>query len=68
MNKTQQPEILSEVPNYYQDFPEQDRLKHGPSQLEFARIQEVIWRYPDPPAVIHDVGGVASAYSLWLIR
>jgi len=69
MNKTQQPKILLEVANYYQEFPEEDRLKHRPSQLESARTQEVILRYlPDPPAVILDVGGVASAYSLWLTR
>ena len=67
VNKTQQPKIPSEVANYYQEFPEEDRLKHGPSQLEFSRTQEVILRYlPDPPVVILDVGGVAGAYSLWL--
>ena len=69
MNKTQQPKIPSEVANYYKEFPEEDRLKHGPSQLEFSRTQEVILRYlPDPPEVILDVGAAAGAYSLWLAR
>jgi len=57
------PEILA----YYQRSAEHKRLQSGPSQLEFARTQEVIGRWLDrSPAVILDVGGGPGAYALWL--
>jgi len=57
------PEILA----YYQRASETTRLQSGPSQLEFARTQEVIGRWLDrSPAVILDVGGGPGAYALWL--
>jgi len=57
------PEILA----YYQRATETTRVQSGPSQLEFARTQEVIGRWLDrSPAVILDVGGGPGAYALWL--
>jgi ubiquinone/menaquinone biosynthesis C-methylase UbiE len=57
------PEILA----YYQQAAESTRLQSGPSQLEFARTQEVIGRWlGSRPSVILDVGGGPGAYSAWL--
>src|SRR5262245_35550476 len=60
-------ELSPEIRRYYEEAPEADRLRTGPSQLEFARTQEMVAeRLPPPPAIVLDVGGGAGAYALWL--
>ena len=60
-------ELSPEIRRYYEEAPEAERLRTGPSQLEFARTQELIAeRLPPSPATILDVGGGAGAYALWL--
>jgi SAM-dependent methyltransferase len=55
------------IADYYDRWPEEDRLQLGPFQLEEARTQELIQRFaPPPPATVVDVGGAAGAYALWL--
>jgi SAM-dependent methyltransferase len=55
------------VADYYERFPEENRLAEGPFQLEEARTRELIRRFaPPPPATVLDVGGAAGAYALWL--
>jgi ubiquinone/menaquinone biosynthesis C-methylase UbiE len=67
MNEAPPPTFPKEISRYYQEVAEEGRLAAGPSQLEFARTQEVVLRYlPPPPARILDVGGAAGAYALWL--
>jgi ubiquinone/menaquinone biosynthesis C-methylase UbiE len=67
MNEAPRPKFPEEITRYYQEVAEEGRLAAGPSQLEFARTQEVVLRYlPPPPATILDVGGAAGAYALWL--
>ena len=67
MNEAPRPEFPKEITRYYEEVAEEGRLATGPSQLEFARTQEVILRHlPPPPATILDVGGAAGAYALWL--
>jgi ubiquinone/menaquinone biosynthesis C-methylase UbiE len=56
-----------EVLDYYDSFPEEVRLEHGPYRLEFERTKEILARVlPSAPAVVVDVGGAAGAYSFWL--
>ena len=60
-------ELNPEIRNYYEEAPEADRLRTGPSQLEFERTRELITeRLPKPPATILDVGGGPGTYALWL--
>jgi ubiquinone/menaquinone biosynthesis C-methylase UbiE len=55
------------IAEYYDRWPEEDRLGLGPFQLEEARTRELIQRFaPPPPATVIDVGGAAGAYALWL--
>src|SRR4051794_25661353 len=64
-----QPLPLSEIPVYYNQGREANRLLQGSGQLEFARTQDLLTRYlPKPPAVIFDVGGGSGIYSLWLAK
>lgn len=59
--------LPEEIADYYREVAEEARLTTGPSQLEFARTQEIVVRHlPPPPATILDVGGAAGTYSLWL--
>src|SRR5262245_63137773 len=61
------PKFPKEITRYYLEVAEERRLAAGPSQLEFARTQEIVLRYlPPPPATVLDVGGAAGAYALWL--
>ena len=67
MSDTEQPQIPHEIARYYEEVAEERRLLQGPSQLEFARTQELVLRYLNgPPATILDVGGAAGEYALWL--
>lgn len=55
------------VTDYYERFPEEDRLTQGEFLLEGLRTRELIERHiPDPPGVVLDVGGGAGTYALWL--
>lgn len=59
--------LPEEIIQYYQEVAEEGRLLAGPSQLEFLRTKEIVFRYlPPPPATVLDVGGAAGAYALWL--
>jgi SAM-dependent methyltransferase len=61
------PELKPEVRAYYDAAEEADRLQSGPSQLEFARTQDILRRsLPPPPATVLDVGGGPGGYALWL--
>lgn len=56
-----------EVLDYYDRYPEESRLQHGPFRLEFERTCDILSRVlPPPPASIVDVGGAAGAYSFML--
>jgi len=67
MSRSLRPRISDEIARYYQETGEEARLVAGPSQLEFARTQEIVLRYlPPAPVIILDVGGAAGAYALWL--
>jgi len=60
-------ELSSEIRAYYENAPECERLRMGPSQLEFDRTKELVRdRLPEPPATILDVGGGPGPYALWL--
>ena len=61
------PELDPNIVEYYQNWPEEERLQQGPFILEELRTREVIERFaPKPPATVLDVGGAAGAYALWL--
>jgi SAM-dependent methyltransferase len=61
------PAVDAAVQRYYDRAPEEDRLRHGASQLEAARTRELIERHARrPPATAVDVGGAAGAYAMWL--
>jgi SAM-dependent methyltransferase len=61
--------LQREIAPHYERGLERQRLLGGPSQLEFARTQEILLRYlPRPPATILDLGGGPGAYALWLAR
>ena len=56
-----------EVLDYYDSYPEEQRLEQGPYRLEFERTREILSRVlPAAPAAIVDVGGGAGAYSFAL--
>ncbi len=60
-------ELTPEIRTYYEQAPEQQRLRTGPSQLEFERTKQLLAeRLPKPPAIVLDVGGGPGAYALWL--
>lgn len=60
-------ELDPQIRNYYERAPEAERLRTGPSQLEFERTKELVSeRLPKPPAIILDVGGGPGTYALWL--
>jgi SAM-dependent methyltransferase len=55
------------IEQYYQEFPEDDRLTCGIGQLEFERTKLIVQRFlPPPPAAVADVGGGTGPYSFWL--
>ena len=67
MSDRKRPPLDPDVERYYREVEEENRLRHGPSRIEFARTREVVReRLPGPPAVVLDVGGAAGDYSLWL--
>lgn len=54
---------------YYNQGKEVTRLQRGRNQLEHHRTQELLLRFlPPVPAVVHDIGGGAGVYALWLAR
>lgn len=56
-----------EVLDYYDSYPEEERLQQGPFRLEYVRTCDILARVlPAAPAVIVDVGGAAGAYSFHL--
>jgi SAM-dependent methyltransferase len=58
---------MSRIVAHYSENPEDDRLRSGWFQLEFARTQELILRHiPPPPQRILDAGGGAGVYAEWL--
>ena len=58
-----------DIHDHYNSKIEFDRLKTGPSQLEFFRTCEIIHRYiPTPPATVYDIAGGPGVYSDWLAR
>ncbi len=66
---TNQPDsrVPAEIISYYNLGREDNRLRRGSGQLEFARTQELIQRYsPPPPASVLDVGGGSGVYAFWL--
>jgi SAM-dependent methyltransferase len=67
MGETLPKDVDPAIADYYNQAPEEARLKQGPFQLEEARTRELIQRFaPPPPATVMDIGGAAGAYSLWL--
>jgi SAM-dependent methyltransferase len=55
------------ITDYYEQAPEEERLRQGAFVLEELRTREIIGRYATaPPATVLDVGGAAGAYALWL--
>lgn len=57
----------SEFVSYYGSFDEANQLATGIGHLEFARMQELIQRFLNPPlGVVPDVGGGPCRYSCWL--
>ena len=62
-------ELLPEIIDYYAGGRELDRLARGIGPLELARTKELVARYfPEPPAVVFDIGGGPGAYSCWLAQ
>jgi ubiquinone/menaquinone biosynthesis C-methylase UbiE len=60
-------ELTPEIRAYYENAPEHERLRTGPSQLEFDRTKELLRdRLPELPATILDIGGGPGPYALWL--
>lgn len=58
------PSLDPSIGQYYSQGLEQDRLKHGPWQLERDRTFQILKKaLPLPPAVVLDVGGAAGAYA-----
>jgi SAM-dependent methyltransferase len=57
----------AELREYYDKYPERDRLAQDRGLLEFARTTEIVLRHlPEPPAVIADIGGGPGRYARWL--
>src|SRR5215468_2350307 len=60
-------EFSPEIRRFYEEAPEVDRLRMGPSQLEFERTKRLLGaRLPKTPATVLDVGGGPGTYALWL--
>ena len=60
-------ELGAEITGYYNRGREAARLEGGKNQLERLRTQELLIRFlPPAPAVVHDIGGGAGVYALWL--
>lgn len=58
-----------DIARYYKQGKEALRLHKGKSQLERLRTQELLLRFlPPAPATIHDIGGGAGVYALWLAQ
>ena len=61
------PRLDADIWTYYDEAPEESRLRMGAFQLEEARTRELILRHaPESPALVLDVGGAAGAYAFWL--
>lgn len=61
------PILDAAITSYYNRGREAARLGEGKNQLKRLRTQELLARFlPPPPAVVHDVGGGAGVYALWL--
>ena len=61
------PTLDAAITSYYNRGREAARLGEGKNQLERLRTQELLTRFlPPAPAVVHDVGGGAGVYALWL--
>ena len=59
--------LEAEIADYYNRGREAARLEGGKNQLERLRTQELLIRFlPPAPARVHDVGGGAGVYALWL--
>ena len=55
------------VLSHYDAYDERARLTKGAGLLEYARMQEIIERFLEPPPkVVFDVGGGPGRYSCWL--
>jgi ubiquinone/menaquinone biosynthesis C-methylase UbiE len=55
------------IQQYYDEYPEHDRLNSARGQLEFERTKRIVQRFlPTPPAIVADVGGGTGPYSFWL--
>jgi ubiquinone/menaquinone biosynthesis C-methylase UbiE len=61
-NRSQEP-----ISEFYEVYPEAERLSSPAGQLEFERTKDILTRYlPPPPAVVLDVGGGSGPYAFWL--
>ncbi len=58
---------MQEIADYYNERPDDGRLRAGWGLLEFERTKELISRHlPPAPARILDVGGGSGIYGEWL--
>lgn len=56
------------IKEYYDEFPEDDRLKSARGQLEFERTKRIVQRFlPVPPATVADIGGGTGPYFILAI-
>ena len=65
------PKLKSKISlrEYYEKFPESDRISTGLGQLEFERTKIILKRFiPSQPAVVLDIGGGTGIYSRWLSK
>ena len=63
------PTFDPDIAGYYNRGKEAARLHEGVGRLERFRTQELLLRFlPPAPATVHDVGGGAGVYALWLAR
>jgi ubiquinone/menaquinone biosynthesis C-methylase UbiE len=54
---------------HYETGIEAERLERGRNKLERVRTEQLLRRFLPPPALtIHDVGGGAGAYTIWLAK
>ena len=62
--------LSDEILSFYRQTQESKRLTNDvKGQIEFARTQEIITRYfPEPPAVVLDIGGGSGTYACWLAK
>lgn len=57
------------VIDYYNNYPEKDRLKSTYGKLEFAHMTELLIRYfPKAPSKICDIGGAAGDYAFYFAK